>query len=312
MSKPRIVTPGSTHLVTRRCSQGQFLLRPCKALFQILGYCLAVAADRYGIAVHAFFFLSNHYHAVVTDTEGQLPEFCRWFHEFTAKGINQLLDRKENVWASGTYSDEPLDDADAELAATVYTLTNPVKSGLVARARDWPGFWSDPADFGKELIFERPPFFRADGPLPERATLRLTKLPSLAHLSDEAYVAELTAAMLTREEVLQREMRAANKGFLGVRRVLAQRWTDRPAKHPSTRPARRRRSTEPRRQFQIAYHHALKRFRRGDHTAVFPYGTYWMRIHAGACCAAGARNACRTAAELNREAHGYRRPRQPL
>jgi hypothetical protein len=41
MSLPRQVLPGSTYLVTRRCTQRQFLLKPTRLTCQIFAYCLA-------------------------------------------------------------------------------------------------------------------------------------------------------------------------------------------------------------------------------------------------------------------------------
>ena len=64
MSYPRQVLPGATYLVTRRCTQRQFLLRPSAQTNAILLYCLARAAGLYGVEVHAYCFLSNHYHLV--------------------------------------------------------------------------------------------------------------------------------------------------------------------------------------------------------------------------------------------------------
>ena len=84
MTLPRPIIPGQTVMVTRRCTQRQFLLRPSPLVNSILGFCLAVAAQRYGVRLHAFCFFSNHVHLVVTDVEGALPEFTRWFFEFSA------------------------------------------------------------------------------------------------------------------------------------------------------------------------------------------------------------------------------------
>ena len=61
MSAPRQLLPGSTYLITRRCTQRQFLIKPSKRLNQAFSYVLAVASSRYQVAVHAFCVLSNHW-----------------------------------------------------------------------------------------------------------------------------------------------------------------------------------------------------------------------------------------------------------
>lgn len=54
MTAPRQVLPGTTYLVTRRCAQRQFFLRPSKTTNDSFLYLLAVAAQRFEIQVHAF------------------------------------------------------------------------------------------------------------------------------------------------------------------------------------------------------------------------------------------------------------------
>ncbi|MCK5797667.1 MAG: transposase [Deltaproteobacteria bacterium] len=85
MTKPRPIEKGATYLLTRRCFQRQFLLAPSALTNQIVTYCLGIAAERYGIDLHAFCFMSTHYHLVATDPRGELPEFMRWLNEFIAK-----------------------------------------------------------------------------------------------------------------------------------------------------------------------------------------------------------------------------------
>lgn len=50
MTPPRQVLPGTVYLVTRRCAQREFLLKPTDITTGIVKYVLAVAAKRYGVA----------------------------------------------------------------------------------------------------------------------------------------------------------------------------------------------------------------------------------------------------------------------
>ena len=133
MSQPRQILPGTTYFVSRRCAQRQFLLRPSRRVNRIFRFCLAVAAKRTGIQLHAYCALSNHYHLVLTDPGGTLPEFMHWFNEYVAKSLNALLGRWEAVWAPGSYSAVRLVDSNAVLNELVYVYTNPVEAGLVRR-----------------------------------------------------------------------------------------------------------------------------------------------------------------------------------
>lgn len=297
MSLPRPVIPGETVMITRRCTQRQFLLRPNAATNQILLYCLAIAAERYGMLIHAFCFMSNHWHLVATDTRGQRPEFFRWFHEFSAKCLNATYGRWENLWASEQTSVVRLVNQTAQVDKLVYTLTNPVKAALVSSHELWPGAWGGPSDVGKALHIGRPKgFFLEGGRMPHTATLRVHKLPALEHLVADDYQQEMRIAIQTRESELRAHHMAAGQQFMGARRVVRQS----PFASPATR--ERRRALSPRvacrniwkrtealqqlKAFLDAYRAAWQRYRLGDHDVIFPLGSYWLPVYAGARCSA--------------------------
>ena len=75
MTAPRSIVPGHTYLLTRRCSERRFFLRPDERTTGIFLYCLAEAAERFGIRVLAWMAMSNHYHAV----SKTLAASCRSF-----------------------------------------------------------------------------------------------------------------------------------------------------------------------------------------------------------------------------------------
>ncbi len=63
---PRPVLPRQFYLITRRCTQRQFLLRPDPATNNAFLYCLIDAAIRSQIDIVLPCAMSNHYHAVIT------------------------------------------------------------------------------------------------------------------------------------------------------------------------------------------------------------------------------------------------------
>src|SRR5262245_5097062 len=87
VTAPRQVLPRATYLVTRRCAQRQFLLKPSKTTSEVFLYVLAVAAERFGIQVHAFCVLSNHFHLVVTDPQARLPAFHQFLDALVARAL---------------------------------------------------------------------------------------------------------------------------------------------------------------------------------------------------------------------------------
>jgi REP element-mobilizing transposase RayT len=139
MAHPRRIVPGETYLITRRCYQRTFRLRPSELTNTIFLYCLAFAAMRTGIAVHAVCVMSNHHHLVVTDTRGVLPDFLRELHRLTAKAINASQGQWENLWAAEPCNVVRLvtdEDVESKIA---YVVANPVAAGLVRQPDEWPG-----------------------------------------------------------------------------------------------------------------------------------------------------------------------------
>ena len=186
--KPRPVFPGATKLITRSCLGRHFFLRPCPAVNQVFLYCLAVAAAKYGILVHSFVIMSNHWHVVVTDPRGMEPYFTRDVHRNVAKCLNRHWGRSDYFWDSQAPSSVWLLDEEAIVEKMVYVMSNPVAAALVAHQKSWPGLITKPAQTkGATLGAKRPAYFQADGTMPEEATLTITRPPAWLHLSDEAF-----------------------------------------------------------------------------------------------------------------------------
>src|SRR5262245_14325995 len=100
MSLPRQIVPGRTYLLTRRCSERRFFMRPDAATSNAFIYCLAVSAERFDIDVIAFCAMTNHHHIVAVDRNGRLPDFLQYFHRIFAAHQNVLRGRWESFWAA--------------------------------------------------------------------------------------------------------------------------------------------------------------------------------------------------------------------
>lgn len=298
MTAPRQVLPGTTYLVTRRCAERRLFLRPSTKTNEIFRYVLAVAASRYDIRVHAFCVLSNHFHLVVTDPHARLPEFHRLLDGLVARAINCCLGRWESFWDPNSYSAVRLETDTDVLQKIVYVLANPVAAGLVRHGREWPGLWSDPGWIdGKPLAAQRPKeFFRENGPLPDVAHLQLHRPPGFE--ADGSFADALHQGLRETEKRAAAELGREGRSVLGVARILAQ--------SPKSRPSlgEPRRSLNPRiacrnkwgrieallrlAEFGRSYREALGTWRSGARDALFPAGTWLMRVHHGVRCAAAA------------------------
>jgi REP element-mobilizing transposase RayT len=292
MTAPRQILPGTTYLVTRRCAQRQFLLRPSRITNEAFLYLLAVAARRFGIAVHAYCVLSNHFHLVVTDRAARLPAFHQFLDALLARALNASYGRWEAFWAPNSYSAVTLASPTDIVDKIAYVLANPVAAGLVRSGRSWPGLWSAPERIGGESLVARRPkhFFDAKGSLPEAATLELVTPPGFA--SAEALRAQVKIALDEREAKA-----VADHGdrFLGPARILAQRPSAKPTSgepHRKLNPRVAARDKWKRVEvlgrlveFLRSYRAAWKARCTGTADVIFPCGTYLMRVVHGVPCA---------------------------
>lgn len=285
VTKPRCILPKVTYFLTRRCSERRFFLRPDPQVKQIFEYLLGLLAKEHGIEIHAYVAMSNHYHMIVTDTEGRLPDFQRNFNSLLARSVNAFRNRTESFWDRRSYSSVELLEERDVLDKLGYTLTNPVKSRLVNHACEWEGATSATLAFGEVRRVERPEHFFSDT-MPEFVEFELTRPPCYQEISADDLRAQLQADVGHRED----EHRLLGRA-LGMEAVKKQSWKSSPS------------SEEPRRQLQptvashnksaridalrrakewfAAYKRALARFVAGARDVEFPLGTWWMCARLG-------------------------------
>jgi REP element-mobilizing transposase RayT len=273
-------------LITRRCTQRQFLLRPDPETNNAFTYCLIEAALRYEISVILPCAMSNHYHVVIFDPQGRYPAFIEHFHKMLARSQNALRGRWENFWSSEQVCVVKLVDRDAVMSKLVYTATNPVKDHLVDRVHHWPGVNGlKELLTGRRLRAVRPRhFFRPDGPMPEVVEMPLSiphQLGSEAELLDE-----LKQRVHAVEVEVAAERHRSGRRVCGRRAVLQQSWRAQPSSNEPRRNLRPQVATQDKwarmeailrnRAFLAAYAQARAGWLDGN-AVVFPPGTYWLR-----------------------------------
>jgi putative transposase len=286
MTLPREIVPGRFYMVTRRCTQRQLLLRPDEETNNAFLYCLAEAAQRFGIEVVLPCAMSNHHHTVVFDRHGNLPAFTEHFHKLLAKCQNALRGRWENLWASEQVSTVRLVDTADVLRKVVYAATNPVKDRLVERAYQWPGVNGLTALLARRPLQATRPrhFFRPDGTMPVAMTLHLVLPPELG--DPDQFRAELRRHVEAVEGAVLAERMQTGACILGRRAVLQQSWRAYPRSEEPRRQLRPRVACGSQwarveahlrnRQFLTAYRAARDLWLAGKQI-LFPVGTYWLR-----------------------------------
>ena len=297
MSYPRMIIPGATYLLTRRALRRHMLFRPDAQITQLILFTLAVSARRYGIQVHALGAMSTHLHIVLTDVQGNLPQFLQFFHRIVALGTKILRTWEGPVWDHEQTSVVQLMTRDAVIQKIAYTLANPVIAGLVRRAHEWPGAKVLLNELGCGVLRAGRPavYFDPKNPWwPKEAALPIVIPPCIEKGDADAFRGDVAAEVAAEEAKAQSEMRRQGVSLLGAKRVTA------------ISPQKRATSFEPLRKrnptfavgrgnvsafqraaaavtaFRAAYRDALDRWCQGARNALFPAGTWWMRVFHGA------------------------------
>jgi REP element-mobilizing transposase RayT len=296
MTQPRFIAPRATYLVTRRCYQRTFRLRPSELTNEILAYCLALALHKTGVVLHAACFMSNHHHLVVSDPRGELPNFLRELHRFTAKAMNASQGQWENLWSAESCSVVRLVDIHDIVDKIAYVAANPVAAGLVERPGRWPGvsLWNE-----RRMRVRRPNvYFDKRGKAPPELVLACV-LPT-EHDANEDRVAWierlLNRALAAKVSEAHHEVNKARRRILGRDEVLAKSFLKRAQSYEPKRmtiptvaakdPHLRSAMLALQRAFRSAYHFAVEKWKRGSREVLFPHGTWWMRVHHRAACVA--------------------------
>lgn len=287
MTAPRAVFPDSFVLITRRCTQRQFLLRPDDETNNAYTYCLAEAAKRFGMELILSEMMSNHHHTVLYDRLGLEPQFREHFHKMLAKCMNALRGRWENLWSTEESCVVELFAASDLVDKLVYVATNPVLDHLVEKVHHWPGpkllqcFLS-----GEPLKAHRPRhYFHDEGTMPEEVELVLA-LP--ANLPDrDAILAAIRRRIPEVEAQCAAQRIASGRGIVGRRRILRQSWRDSPTSREPRRNLRPRVAARSKwlriaalqrnREWQAEYQLARKQWLAGFTDVEFPAGTYWLK-----------------------------------
>lgn len=296
MTIPRQVLPGCDYMITRRCSERRFFLRPDHETNNAFIYCLALAAARAKVEILFVVALSNHYHAGVHDPDGNFPVFCEHFHALFARCQNVHLGRVESFWSSEPTSVVRLVESRDTLAKMVYAYANPCAADLVDTCDAWPGVNSIHAALStRSLTAKRPEFFfRATGDQPEVVNLAICRPRGFANQTEDEWRALLLEQIRAAEAEHRERRRATGKTVLGLRAILSQNPFDSPQgaeKRSSVRPRIAAKSKWLRiealgrsKAFVEAYRSAIESWMTGIATVVFPFGTYWMRKFAHVLC----------------------------
>jgi putative transposase len=136
---PRYVIPGQPQHVIQRGNNRQVIFTN-DADFQFFRDTLVETAGRFGLAIHAYVWMTNHIHLLATPTEAD--SISKTFQSVGRKYVqyfNFTYKRSGTLW-EGRYRATVVDTEHYFLALMRYIEMNPVRAGMVTHPRDYQ--WS--------------------------------------------------------------------------------------------------------------------------------------------------------------------------
>ncbi|MEM9070889.1 MAG: hypothetical protein AAGE52_20435 [Myxococcota bacterium] len=164
---PRPVVRGGTYALTKRTAFRKAFLAPWDPLvMQTWLYVLAGAQHRTGVSIHHTMLNVSHQHTSVSTSEkANLPRFTEYAHREMSKAVNVLLAARRYEAPRQVFEDRQthqmrLLDAPACMSHILYERLNGVAAGLVAKPEHMPGCRFDFALWrGEPLVIKRPPLY---------------------------------------------------------------------------------------------------------------------------------------------------------
>jgi len=141
---PRLTVPGYPHHVIQRGNNRQPIFAAA-ADRQMLLALLEDSAQKFGVAVHAYVLMDNHFHLLATPaTQEALSQMMQAVGRRYVRYFNDRQARTGTLW-EGRYRSTLIDTDGYLLACMAYIDLNPVRAGLVRQAADYP--WSSHAHY---------------------------------------------------------------------------------------------------------------------------------------------------------------------
>jgi REP element-mobilizing transposase RayT len=125
------------HVTGRVHNREEWFVKDMDAAWEILTRNLHFAHLAFGVRIHAFVMMSNHYHLIVSSPNGNLSAAMSYFGRQTAREMTAISHRINQTFGN-RFHRSLLHSPLYFLHAYKYVYRNPVSAGLCKKVEDWP------------------------------------------------------------------------------------------------------------------------------------------------------------------------------
>jgi len=136
---PRLSVPGYPHHIIQRGNNRQAIFSSTADYILLLAL-LKENAQKFGVAVHAYVLMTNHFHILATPEQlNSLPLMMQAVGRSYVRYFNDAQHRSGTLW-EGRYRSTLIQTDRYLLTCMAYLDLNPVRAGLVRQAKEYE--WS--------------------------------------------------------------------------------------------------------------------------------------------------------------------------
>lgn len=136
---PRLTLPGLAHHLIQRGNNRDLIFRS-PADHETMKSLLAENSNNYGVAIHAYVLMANHFHLLATPRDDKaLPQMMQAVGRSYVRYFNNLHGRTGTLW-EGRYRSTVIEAEKYLLMCMAYMDLNPVRQGLADEPADYE--WS--------------------------------------------------------------------------------------------------------------------------------------------------------------------------
>ena len=133
--KPRIEIPGYYHIINRGVEQRVIFTEECD--YEYFEELMCFYAKSYGITIHNYCLMSNHYHLLVEIEQENLSKFMRQLNMNYAIYFNKKNRRTGHLW-QGRFKSWYVTNEAYLYTLMLYIEQNPIKAGLTKTPKEYP------------------------------------------------------------------------------------------------------------------------------------------------------------------------------
>lgn len=123
--------------VTARTNNREWFGLDMNEVWEIFEAQLFFIHHAFGVRIHSFVLMNNHFHLIISDPYLKLPSAMRWLMTETSKEIGRRTNRINRIYGQRNYKCL-IDSAHYFMHAYKYVYRNPVQAQLSKKAEHYP------------------------------------------------------------------------------------------------------------------------------------------------------------------------------